>query len=97
MVKKLKNTWQTILLLQLVQDQKNYHLYHRMAKMLLVIKTSFRKTTKKLFYWFRAIEFEFAYFYNAMGTEVVIVNTNGRILPVEDEEVSKQLGAHLKK
>ena len=30
--KKLKNTWQSILLLLLVQDQENYQRYHRTAK-----------------------------------------------------------------
>ncbi len=38
-----------------------------------------------------AIGIEFAYFYNAMGTEVTIVEYLDRIVPVEDEEVSKQL------
>ena len=38
-----------------------------------------------------AIGIEFAYFYNAMGTEVTIVEYIDRIVPVEDEEVSKQL------
>ena len=44
-----------------------------------------------------AIGVEFAYFYNAMGTEVVIVEYLDRILPVEDEEVSKQLERSFKK
>ena len=38
-----------------------------------------------------AIGIEFAHFYNAMGTEVTIVEYLNRIVPVEDEEVSKQL------
>ena len=38
-----------------------------------------------------AIGIEFAYFYNAMGTEVTIVEYIDRIVPLEDEEVSKQL------
>lgn len=38
-----------------------------------------------------AIGVEFAYFYNAMGTEVTIVEYMPRIVPVEDEDVSKQL------
>ena len=38
-----------------------------------------------------------AYFYNTMGTEVVIVRHLDRILPVEDEEVSKQLERSFKK
>ena len=38
-----------------------------------------------------AIGVEFAYFYNAMGTDVTIVEYMPRIVPVEDEEVSKQI------
>ena len=44
-----------------------------------------------------AIGIEFAYFYNAMGTEVTIVEYVDRIVPVEDEEVSKQLEKSFKK
>jgi dihydrolipoamide dehydrogenase len=44
-----------------------------------------------------AIGIEFAYFYNAMGTEVTIVEYVDRIAPVEDEEVSKQLEKSFKK
>ncbi len=44
-----------------------------------------------------AIGVEFAYFYNAMGTEVTIVEFMPRIVPVEDEEVSKQLERTFKK
>jgi dihydrolipoamide dehydrogenase len=44
-----------------------------------------------------AIGVEFAYFYNAMGTEVTIVEFMPRIVPVEDEEVSKQLDKSFKK
>jgi len=36
-----------------------------------------------------AIGMEFAYFYNAFGTEVTVVEMLDRIMPVEDEEVSK--------
>jgi dihydrolipoamide dehydrogenase len=38
-----------------------------------------------------AIGVEFAYFYNAFGTEVTLVEMLPQILPVEDEEVSKTL------
>ena len=38
-----------------------------------------------------AIGVEFAYFYNAMGTDVTIVEYMPRIVPVEDEEISKQI------
>ena len=44
-----------------------------------------------------AIGSEFAYFYNAMGTEVVLVEYLSNIIPVEDEEVSKQLSRSFKK
>ena len=44
-----------------------------------------------------AIGVEFAYFYNAMGTEVTIVEYMPNIVPVEDEEVSKQLERTFKK
>ena len=36
-----------------------------------------------------AIGIEFAYFYNAMGTEVTVVEYQDRIVPLEDEEISK--------
>ncbi|XWN35781.1 MAG: dihydrolipoyl dehydrogenase [Roseivirga sp.] len=38
-----------------------------------------------------AIGIEFAYFYNAIGTEVTLVEYMPRLLPLEDEEVSKEL------
>ena len=44
-----------------------------------------------------AIGSEFAYFYNAIGTEVTLVEYLPNIVPVEDEEVSKQLGRSFKK
>ena len=44
-----------------------------------------------------AIGVEFAYFYNAIGTKVTIVEYLDRVVPVEDEEVSKQLERSLKK
>jgi dihydrolipoamide dehydrogenase len=44
-----------------------------------------------------AIGVEFAYFYNAIGTEVTIVEFMPNVVPVEDEEVSKQLERSLKK
>lgn len=44
-----------------------------------------------------AIGVEFAYFYNAMGTEVTVVEYMPNIVPVEDEEVSKQLERNFKK
>ena len=44
-----------------------------------------------------AIGVEFAYFYNTIGTEVTIVEFLPRIVPVEDEEVSKALDRSFKK
>jgi dihydrolipoamide dehydrogenase len=44
-----------------------------------------------------AIGIEFAYFYNAMGTDVTIVEFVDRIAPVEDYEVSKLLEKSFKK
>jgi len=44
-----------------------------------------------------AIGIEFAYFYNSMGTEVTVVEYLPNIVPVEDEEVSKQLQRSFKK
>ncbi|NDK56727.1 dihydrolipoyl dehydrogenase [Pontibacter fetidus] len=44
-----------------------------------------------------AIGVEFAYFYNAMGTKVTIVEYMPNIVPVEDEEVSRQLAKSFKK
>ncbi len=44
-----------------------------------------------------AIGVEFAYFYNAIGTEVTIVEYMPNIVPIEDEEVSKQLEKSFKK
>lgn len=44
-----------------------------------------------------AIGVEFAYFYSTIGTEVTIVEYMDNIVPVEDEDVSKQLGRSFKK
>jgi dihydrolipoamide dehydrogenase len=44
-----------------------------------------------------AIGVEFAYFYNTLGTKITIVEFMDRILPVEDEEVSKTLEKIYKK
>jgi dihydrolipoamide dehydrogenase len=44
-----------------------------------------------------AIGSEFAYFYNSIGTKVTIVEFLPRIVPVEDEEISKELEKQFKK
>ena len=44
-----------------------------------------------------AIGVEFAYFYNAMGTDVTVVEFMPNIVPVEDVDVSKQLQRSFKK
>ena len=43
-----------------------------------------------------AIGVEFAYFYNAMGTKVTIVEFLPNVVPVEDEDVSKALAKNFK-
>ncbi|MEO7482454.1 MAG: FAD-dependent oxidoreductase, partial [Ferruginibacter sp.] len=44
-----------------------------------------------------AIGSEFAYFYNSLGTKVTIVEYMPRIVPVEDEDISKELEKQFKK
>lgn len=44
-----------------------------------------------------AIGVEFAHFYNSMGTDVTIVEFMPNIVPVEDEDISKQFERSLKK
>jgi dihydrolipoamide dehydrogenase len=44
-----------------------------------------------------AIGVEFGYFYNSMGTKVTIVEFLPRVVPVEDEDISKELEKNLKK
>lgn len=44
-----------------------------------------------------AIGVEFAYFYNAIGTDVTVVEFLPNVVPVEDEDVSKQLEKSFKK
>jgi len=44
-----------------------------------------------------AIGVEFGYFYNSLGTQVTIVEFLDRVVPVEDEEISKELDKNFKK
>jgi len=44
-----------------------------------------------------AIGVEFAYFYNSMGTKVTIVEFLPRVVPIEDEEISKELDKQYRK
>lgn len=44
-----------------------------------------------------AIGVEFAYFYNSIGTKVTIIEFMDRLVPVEDEEISKELEKNFKK
>src|SRR5437764_990021 len=44
-----------------------------------------------------AIGVEFAYFYNSLGTKVTVVEFMPRVVPVEDEEISKELEKQFKK
>ncbi len=55
------------------------------------------KPTSMLVVGSGAIGSELAWFYNAMGTKVTLVEFMPTILPVEDEEVSKQVGRAFKK
>ena len=44
-----------------------------------------------------AIGVEFGYFYNSLGTKVTIIEFLPRIVPVEDEEISKELDKNFRK
>jgi len=44
-----------------------------------------------------AIGMEFAYFYNAMGSEVTVIEAADQILPLEDHEISKLVARSFKK
>lgn len=44
-----------------------------------------------------AIGVEFAYFYNSIGTKVTIVEYADRLVPVEDQDISKELARQYKK
>lgn len=44
-----------------------------------------------------AIGSEFAFFYNSIGTKVTLIEFMPNVLPVEDEEISKQLARSFKK
>ncbi|WP_026978123.1 dihydrolipoyl dehydrogenase [Flavobacterium tegetincola] len=44
-----------------------------------------------------AIGVEFAHFYNSMGTDVTVVEFMPNIVPVEDEDISKQMERSMKK
>lgn len=44
-----------------------------------------------------AIGVEFAYFYNSMGTKVTVVEFLPKIVPVEDDDISKELEKQFKK
>jgi len=44
-----------------------------------------------------AIGSEFAYFYNSIGTKITIVEFLPRIVPIEDEDISKELEKQFKK
>ncbi len=56
-----------------------------------------KKPSKMVVVGSGAIGVEFAYFYNAMGVDVTIVEYMPNIVPVEDEDVSKQLARSFKK
>ena len=56
-----------------------------------------QKPEKMLVIGAGAIGIEFAYFYNSFGTDVTVVEVVENILPIEDDEVSKQLTRSFKK
>ena len=56
-----------------------------------------KKPSKMVVVGSGAIGVEFAYFYNAMGVDVTVVEYMPNIIPVEDEDVSKQLARSFKK
>lgn len=56
-----------------------------------------RKPEKLLVVGSGAIGMEFAYFYNAFGTQVTVVEMLDRVLPVEDHDVSKAAEKAFKK
>lgn len=57
-----------------------------------------KKTPKKLIIiGSGAIGMEFAYFYHAMGSEVIIIEAAPQILPLEDHEISKVVDRSFKK
>ena len=56
-----------------------------------------KKPSKMVVVGSGAIGVEFAYFYNAMGVDVTVVEYMPNIVPIEDEDVSKQLARSFKK
>jgi dihydrolipoamide dehydrogenase len=56
-----------------------------------------RQPKKLLIVGAGAIGMEFAYFYNAFGTEVTVVEMLDRLLPIEDDEVSAAIAKSFKK
>ena len=56
-----------------------------------------KKPSKMVVVGSGAIGVEFAYFYNAMGVDVTVVEYMPNIVPIEDEDVSKQLARSYKK
>ena len=56
-----------------------------------------KKPSKMVVVGSGAIGVEFAYFYNAMGVDVTVVEYMPNIVPLEDEDVSKQLARSFKK
>ena len=56
-----------------------------------------KKPSKMVVVGSGAIGIEFAYFYNVMGVDVTVVEYMPNIVPIEDEDVSKQLARSFKK
>jgi len=69
-------------------------------KKVITYKTALRQNTcpkKLLVIGAGAIGVEFAYFYRSMGSEVIVVEYQDQLLPIEDHEVSKELLRSFKK
>ena len=60
-----------------LQTVKNAHRKEKQPKSMIVVGSG-------------AIGVEFAHFYNAMGTDVTVVEFLPNVVPLEDEEISKQ-------
>ncbi|WGU71498.1 dihydrolipoyl dehydrogenase [Capnocytophaga canimorsus] len=96
----LRNTQLSISLSPQEHVHANYLHFRKMVKKVIGYRQALtlpEQPKKMIVVGSGAIGIEFAYFYNSMGTEVTIVEYMPNIVPVEDEEVSKQLERSFKK
>ena len=83
-----------------MHEVESYQVYRKTARKIIGYREamSLEKQPKKMIVvGSGAIGVEFAYFYKAMGTEVTVVEFLPNIVPIEDEDVSKQLARSFKK